>query len=466
MHINPSAKQEQRRICTEVSAYVDRSDSYAFFNLLTSSVLLDQVESLIPAHRERLYPPTETLSMFLGQVLASDHSCQRAVDETTVRRLNAGLRPSSTNTGGYCSARSRLPLPMVQSLARYTGRAISRLAPEAWRWHGRRVRIVDGTTMTLPDTTDNRTAFPQSRAQKAGIGFPICRMVGIMCLGSGAVLNVAIGPCVGKGSGEQSLLRTMLDSTLERGDVLLGDAYYPTYLLLNAMQERGIDGVFEQHGSRGTVSDFRCGTRLGKLDHLIKILKPKKRPAWMTEEDFQRVPASMIVRELRVGHKTLITTLICPLTTPSADLAQLYQERWHVELDFRNIKTTMKMDRLSCTTPEMAIKEIWVYMLAYNLIRLMMAQAAVLAGIEPRQISFKHTVQIWIAWSACNFAINCGDRLHSLFVLIAQQRVGNRPGRIEPRAVKRRPKSYPLLMQKRELARAKVKKYGHPKKAK
>ena len=168
MHINPSAKQEQRRICTEVSAYVDRSDSYAFFNLLTSSVLLDQVESLIPAHRERLYPPTETLSMFLGQVLASDHSCQRAVDETTVRRLNAGLRPNSTNTGGYCSARSRLPLPMVQSLARYTGRAISRLAPEAWRWHGRRVRIVDGTTMTLPDTTDNQTAFPQSRTQKAG----------------------------------------------------------------------------------------------------------------------------------------------------------------------------------------------------------------------------------------------------------------------------------------------------------
>lgn len=465
MHLNLNAKVEQRRICAEIGAYVERNDSYEFFNLLTGSALLDQVESLMPAHRERLFPPTETLSMFLSQALSSDHSCQRIVDETAVRRLNAGLPTCSTNTGGYCAARSRLPLAMVQSLACFTGRAITTLAATAWRWHGRPVRLVDGTTMTMPDTDENQAAYPQSENQKPGLGFPLCRMVAVICLGSGAILNAAIGPYKGKGSDEQSLLRTMLnDTTLARGDVLLADAFYPTYFLLHALQQRGIDGVFEQYGARQCVTDFRRGKQLGKCDHLLQILKPKRRPDWMTEEEYERAPAYMTVRELRAEHKTLVTTLTCPAQTPAVDLALFYRERWHVELDFRNIKTTMKMDKLRCTTPAMVVKEIWVYVLAYNLIRLMMAQAAVLAGIAPRQISFKHTVQMWVAWSACGYAINCGDRLERLLMLIAQQRVGDRPGRIEPRAIKQRPKGYPLLMQKRALARAKVKKCGHPKK--
>ncbi len=161
-----------------------------------------------------------------------------------------------------------------------------------------------------------------------------------------------------------------------------------------------------------------------------------------------------------------MTTLLCPKQTDKAAVATLYKSRWHVELDLRNIKTTLGMERLSCQTPAMVVKEIWVYLLAYNLIRLMMAQAALCAHLLPRQISFKHTVQMWIAWSGLGHAIESEDKLYGLFVLIAQQRVGERPDRIEPRAIKRRPKTYPLLTVPRALARAHVKKYGHPEKLK
>ena len=172
------------------------------------------------------------------------------------------------------------------------------------------------------------------------------------------------------------------------------------------------------------------------------------------------------MRELRAGHKTLVTTLLCPKQTDKAAVKSLYKSRWHVELDLRNIKTTLGMEHLSCRTPAMAVKEVWVYLLAYNLIRLMMVEAALIAHRLPREISFKHTVQMWIAWNSHGHGVDCKDKLHGLFVLIAQQRVGKRPGRVEPRAVKRRPKPYRLLTKPRAQACAYVQKHGHPKKAK
>jgi len=286
-----------------------------------------------------------------------------------------------------------------------------------------------------------------------------------MCLGSGAVLQAAIGPYRGKGGDEQSLLRSILD-TLERGDVLLGDAFYATYFLLCALRERSIDAVFEQHGARQRTTDFRRGQRLGVRDHLIVLPKPVVKPDWMSETDYQQAPDTLTVRELRTGGKTLVTTLLCPKQTDKSALQSLFRDRWHIELDLRNIKTTLGMERLSCQTPAMAIKEIWVYLLAYNLIRLMMAQAALLAHRLPRQLSFKHTVQIWIAWTQHANRINDDDKLYHLFVLIAQQRVGDRPGRIEPRALKRRPKPYPILTKPRATAQAHVREHGHPKKLK
>lgn len=459
--IGSARAQQQRRIRSQVG----NSNAYSFFNLLTGPALFDKVESLLPQHRERRFPPTETLSMFLAQALSADRSCQKAVDDAAIKRLGAGLAPCSTHTGAYCRARMRLPTQMVSALAGYVGQWVSSNAPDAWHWRGRPVRLVDGTTVSMPDTPANQAVYPQSRNQKPGLGFPLCRIVGLVCLGSGALLDVAIGRYQGKGNDEHTLLRSIFD-TLERGDVLLGDAFYATYFFLCTLRERGIDAVFEQYGSRRRSTDFRCGQRLGERDHLIVMSKPVIKPDWMSQADYEQAPESLSVRELRTGGKTLVTTLLCPRHTDKGALTSLYRSRWHVELDLRNIKTTLGMERLSCQTPAMAIKEIWVYLLAYNLIRLMMAQAALFAHRLPRELSFKHTVQIWIAWTQHANHIDHDDKLYGVFVLIAQQHVGERPGRIEPRALKRRPSPYPLLTKSRAIARVKIRKHGHPRRLK
>lgn len=461
MHPNQRAGLHQQQ---RVRRYAADSDSYAFFNVLTGAELLGQVESLLPEHRERLFPPTETLSMFLAQAMSADRSCQQVVDAAAIKRLAGGLPRCSTHTGAYCRARQRLPVEMVATLARHTGRVMAERTPQSWHWRGRAVRLVDGATVALPDTPENQTLYPQPRSQQPGLGFPLCRLVGIICLASGAVLNAAMGACQGKGSDEQSLLRSLLDE-LACGDILLGDAFYATYFLLCALRERGIDGVFEQHGARRRRTDFRRGQRLGSRDHVIELRKPKLKPAWMSQADYDQAPATLTVRELHTGGKILITTLLCPKQTTKAALKALYRDRWHVELDLRNIKTTLGMERLSCRTPAMAQKEIWVYLLAYNLIRLLMAQSALLTDLLPRQLSFKHTLQIWIAWRQSGTGSD-DDKLAGLFILIAQQQVGNRPGRIEPRAVKRRSKPFPLLTKHRDIAREEIRVNGHPKKLK
>jgi hypothetical protein len=462
MHPSRRARVHQHQKIRHLAA---DSDSYTFFNLLTGPELFESVEDLLPEHRERLFPPTETLSLFLAQALSTDRSCQKAVNDSAVKRLVGGLPHCSTHTGGYCRARQRLSVELVATLARDSGRLIAGRMPPSWRWQGRPVKLVDGTTVTLPDTPQNQACFPQPRSQQPGLGFPLCRLVGLLCLGSGALLDAAIGPYHGKGSDEQSLLRTMLDR-LNPGDVLVGDAYFATYFLLCTLQARGVDGVFEQYGARRRCTDFRRGQRLGTRDHLLTLEKPKRKPDWMSQADYDQAPNTLKVRELSTGSKVLVTTLLCQKQTPKPALKELYRNRWHAELDLRHIKSTLGMGQLSCKSPAMAEKELWVYLLAYNLIRLLMAQAAVRCGRAPRELSFKHTLQLWLAWEQSGLGRHPDEQLTVLFILISQQQVGKRPGRIEPRAVKRRPKPFPLLTQPRALARAEIMQHGHPRKLK
>jgi hypothetical protein len=456
---NPHKFQQNR-----IQKNIKNSNTHSFFNLLTCDALLNKVESQLPDHRERLYPPTETLSMFLAQAMNPDRSCQNIVNQAAIQKVAIGLPPNSTFTGGYCKARKRLPKKLVSQVTCEVGRLIDQHLPMNWRWKKRRVRLVDGTTVTMPDTPENQAVFPQQGAQKPGLGFPISRLVGVTCLASGALLNLAVGPFKGKGSDEQTLLRS-IQNTFEADDIVMGDAFFATYFFIVDMQAKGVDIVMEQNGSRKQNTDFRRGRKLGKKDHLIVISKPKKRPYWMSPEIYNDAPASVTVRELKVGGKILVTTLICPKSASKVELKTLYKSRWNIELDIRNIKDTMGMNILSCKTPDMAIKEIWVYLLAYNLIRLLMAQSALLADIIPRTISFKHCLQLWVA-GIQTLDLMDNDQLNSLFILMSQQIVGKRPGRIEPRAVKRRPKAFPLLMKPRAEARAQVRENGHPKKLK
>lgn len=461
MHATSSSRcRQQRRLKTHAA----NSSICSFLNALTGDDLLCQVEHCLPKHRERLFPPTETLAMFLSQALNDDRSCQRIVNEAASNRLLEGLRPCSTSTGAYCRARQRLPLEMIRTLTTLIGQFTDSEIPPERRWRCRPVRLIDGSTATLPDTPANQAAFPQQKQQKKGLGFPILRFVGMTCLSSGAVLDVAIGPYQGKGSDEQTLLRQLLHN-LKAGDVVLGDAYYCTYFLLAELIASGIDCVFEQNGSRRQKTDFRTGQRLGSRDHLVTYDKPQK-PHWMSDEAYASAPDQVTVRELKVDGKILVTTMCCDREVPKQAVKDLYSSRWHIEVDFRDIKTTLGMATLSCKTPEMATKELWVYMLAYNLIRLMMAQSALLADRLPRTISFKHTVQLWLSFTSQRpGAVEDEKAMAGLRQLIAQQQVGNRPGRSEPRAVKRRPKPMPLLTVPREEARAQISRHGHPSRA-
>lgn len=455
-HRREAFDRQQR--CHRVQRRTGASTAMQFFNALTGPQLLQITEAHLPEHRERLYPPTVTLSMFLHQTLAADSSCQHAVNAWAASRASEGLSPHSVRTGAYCRARARLPLSMAQELARHTGRELAQQALMGWRWRGRSVKLLDGTGISMPDTAENQLAFPQPSSQASGVGFPLARLCALIDLASGAVLEAATGPHQGAGHSELGLSRTLLRA-LNSGDVLLADALYANYWLIAELAAAGVDVVLRQHGSRHT--DFRRGQRLGTRDHVVHWMRPAHRPEWMSRAQYRAMPERLLLREVKVDGRVLVTTLRDPRVVPKAQLGKLYQRRWHVELDLRCIKTTMGMEVLRCLTPAMIEKELWVHLLAYNLIRLLMAQAAADHGTEPRALSFKHTVQLYNQFNARSLCHRTGENLALLFALIAQQRVGHRPGRTEPRARKRRPKSFQWLKVARHQARRQIKRLGY-----
>ena len=406
---------------TRIGRQAKATQAVEFFNVLTSPELLQTTEALLPEHRERLYPPTVALSMFMRQVLEDDGSCQKAVNGWAAQRAADGLRPCSVRTGGFCRARQRLPLEMISTLTRKTGRLLSQKALAQWLWRGRSVKLVDGTGISMPDTPENQERYPQPSTQAPGVGFPLARLVMVICLATGAALDAAIGPHSGKGTGELGLVRGLLDG-FSPGDVMLADALYCNYWLIATLMARGVDVLFEQNGAR--ITDFRRGQSLGTRDHIVHWPKPAARPEWMTPEQYAGFPDEIVVREVKVARQVLVTTLLDHRKVSKDDLSELYARRWNVELDLRNLKTTTGMDVLSCQTPEMNEKQLWVHLLAYNVIRLLMAQAACNAGIDPRTLSFKHTVQLWTEWVSRGLsATKDGGRL---FTLIAPCRGGKK----------------------------------------
>jgi hypothetical protein len=453
-----SAEFESQQHRKRISRRVREIEAVDFFNVLTGPELLDKTEAYLPEHRERLYPPTVTLSMFMMQALNEDGSCQKAVNGWAARRVAEGLNANSVRTGAYCKARQRLPVEMAMALTRETGQLLSARAQAGWRWRGRTVKLVDGSGISMPDTPENQARYPQPSSQAEGVGFPLARIVAVICLSTGAVMDAAMGPYSGEGTSELGLLRS-LGAAFSAEDVMLADAFYCNYFLIATMQEAGVEVLFEQNGAR--ITDFRRGQQLGKRDHLVRWLKPRIRPQWMTQEHYETFPDEITVREVKVDGQVLVTTMLDHHRVRKAELSKLYGLRWNVELDLRNIKTTLGMDVLSCQTPQMNEKEMWIHLLAYNLIRLLMAQAALDAGVHPRELSFKHTVQMWTEWTSQQLPNNPALHNSTLFRLIAQLRVGNRPGRIEPRARKRRPKPYPWLKVPRTEARRQIAIHGH-----
>jgi hypothetical protein len=431
-----------------------------FGSVLSEDLVSQALAAIEVCWLDRVYSPLVTLWVFLGQVLSADHSCRAAVARLIAHRIARGEDPCSAKTGAYCQARKRLPEKFFSEVARHAGRGLEQSADPRWLWKRRRVYVYDGSSVSMPDTPQNQRAYPQPDTQKPGLGFPLARIAAVFSLSCGAVLDVGICRYAGKGQSELGLLRTMW-SVFRRGDVLLADRLMCTWTEMVMLKERGVDCVcrFTSHRK----ADFRRGQRLGQDDHVVQWRKPAK-PRTIDRKTYRTLPDFLMVRECRIRVeqpgfriRTLIiaTTLLDPNEFSKEDLAQLYRARWNAELDLRSLKQTLQMGVLRCKTPELVRKELWTHILAYNLIRTIMAQAAAKHGIEPRSISFKGTVQTLEAFAP---VIALQGEHNSLFRRILYQdlldavathRVADRPDRYEPRLRKRRPKHYGFLRKTR-----------------
>jgi hypothetical protein len=403
-----------------------------------------------------IYTPVVTVWVFLSQCLSADHSCRDAVARLIAWRVTRGLKPCSAETSAYCMARNDLPEEVVHELMRDTGKQVEDESPHTWLWHGRKVRVVDGSTITMPDTPANQAAYPQMKAQKPGCGFPIARILVIFSLSVGTVLEATIGKYKGKQTGENSLFRRLYD-VLDQGDIILADRYFSGWSDVALPLGRGIDIVVRKHQGRAT--DFRAGKRLGKDDHLVFWPRPQ-RPKWMSVEQYATLPTELTLREVRIrvvqkGLRTrslvVVTTLLDSEQYPPEEIALLYRRRWQAELHLRSLKAVLQMDHLRCKTPERVRNEFHMHMVGYNLIRGVMAAAAFQSGRSPWEISFKGTLQTLGQFLPMLLASTAASWCEALLAAVATHVVGNRPDRFEPRRVKRRPKPYKLLQKHRHL---------------
>jgi putative transposase len=380
-----------------------------------------------------IYSTAIVVWAFLAQALrdGKEASCRAAVAGIVAWRLQRGLAPPTADTGDYCRARAKLSEVALRQLAVETAEELQQQAEANWLWKGRHAKLVDGFTFTMPDTPENQSAYPQNPAQDEGVGFPIARCVAILSLATAGVMDLAIGPYSGKETGETALLRELLDS-FDEGDLLVADRFYCSFM--------------------------------GKYDHLIEWQKPP-RPKWMDKTTYAAIPEVLVLREIRfqvtepgrrVRSLTVVTTLVDPHEYSKQDIAELYGFRWHSELDIRSIKQTLGLDHVRCKTPSMVRKELWTTLLAYNLIRTTAAAAALLHGKQPRQISFtgtcQHVLSTWMLLST-GVCPDAGSICRTMLARIATCRVADRPGRIEPRVLKRRRHRYRLMQRPRNQLR-------------
>jgi putative transposase len=465
----PRLPQRFHRI---LDSFLNRPD-LPFADVLTEAAIqkaFDDQGACFGDDEETVYTPAITLWAFLSQVLfkGEQRSCVAAVARVIVLLVALERGPCGGNTGAYCRARAKLSEPVLRRLATEVADGCERQVDPKWLWHGRHVYLIDGTTVSMPDTPANQAKYPQHPQQPQGLGFPIARLVVLLSLATGMLKDMALGPYEGKETGETALLRPLLER-FESGAILLADRYFCSYFLIASLMKRGIDFVTRIHQHRPV--DFRRGWPLGPDDHLVEWRRPA-RPDWMDRATYERMPLWLEVREVhvqvsrpgfRVKSLVVVTTLKDAAQYTREDIAGLFASRWLVELDIRAIKITMGMDILRCKTPAMVRKEMWTCLLAYNLIRRAMLQSASGSGTSPRALSFSAALQAiaasWQVLAASTGALAAG-LVEAALETLAGYTIGDRPGRVEPRAVKRRPKPHPLLTKPREQARAELLKAG------
>jgi hypothetical protein len=394
--------------------------------------------------RDRIYTTQTTLMLFVQQVLTKDAGCKEMVTLLNKQRKAKNLSAVSTNTTSYCQARKRIPLELLRLLMREFADLGASDPPADWQWHQHRVLLVDGLVVTGPDTPDNQATYPQPTSQKPGLGFPQLRHCALICLATGVVQDVAYSGVLGKTTGEQTLFRSMF-STLLPGDIVVADAIFESYRDMATLKGLGVNVVCDMNGSRESPFTGRCEA----IEDVDKVLsRPGFNPARFTREEWEALPLTLETRMIRYrvnGRKdeiTIVTTLTNRELYPAADVAGLYKHRWECEPDIRSIKSVMGMANLSCHTPEMLERELMTYYLAYNLVRVAIVDAAKVSDVKPRDLSFKNAKASWLQLGQDGVEVN--DYAWLLWS-IADAPLRKRPGRKEPRKVKRRANKYPAL---------------------
>jgi len=434
---------------------VDLESQFAKF---LSAATLAPTESG-PGSRDRDFPLSRVFWGFVWQVLHPGAACR-----TVVRQLQAlcetETRKLDESTSAYCQGRQRLPLPRVQQAMREAAAAArqhSRAGIPGWN---RPVKVADASCTRLPDTAENRAVYPYAGCQRPGCGFPMMKFLGLFCLASGAILEVAYD--VWKISEIRLLLRLL--ARLQPGDILLGDRAYCAWFVLAKLPTLGVDVVARLNARRLTRP--RRGRRLGPNDRLAQWDRPAACPPYLSIEEWEALPPTITVRLIRSrlfrpGLRTeevwLVTTLLDPVEYPAPDIERLYLRRWQMELCLRDLKTTLGMEELRCRSPAMVHKELFMFLTAHNFIRGLIAQAATAHEVSPTRISFKGTLDTVASFHDAMRLATSKRRvrwLHTrMLEIIARDLVPYRPGRAEPRAVKRRPKPYQRLTKPRRLFR-------------
>jgi hypothetical protein len=408
--------------------------------------------------RYRCFPPWVVFWMFLHQALNPGCSCRRVLIKALGWMGRLSKKKASPRTSGYCQARGRLPLANLCKVLQGTAAWLQKQVPENQHWHGRQVRVADGTIITLPDTRANQRQYPQQKSQRRGCGFPILRLVAIFSLASGALVEAAT--CSFR-TAEVVLFRS-LTAVLTAKDILLADRGFCSYFDIAWLGWQGVDAVVRLHARRN-VNTGKV-KKLGKQDWLVCWTRPEQRSQVVPHRCWKLLPAEILLRQItypiqikgrRTKIVTIVTTLLDPIEFPAADFAELYLQRWRVELFLQEIKQVLKMETLTCRTPEMVQKELCLHLIAYNLIRCLIWEAASRKQVPADRISFKATVAFINEWATLLAFSTNHPSTHQrmrLFLLdyLADCRVPLRPGRREPRAVKRRPKPFQLLTSPRK----------------
>lgn len=436
--------------------------------LFADVIAPELVESLAGHQRDREYPDPVTFWAFLGQILSEDGSCGRAVAEVQQWRQQQGQCPPSADTSSFCKARRRLPQAMLDGVHAHLCATLTRQTPRDWLWHGRIVKAIDGSSVQLPDTPENQRAYPQPPTQREGCGFPVMEFGGLINLCNGAWEQLVLSSM---DFGDHTLLDAAMEH-IDPGDVLVTDRAFGSYEMMARIARRGAAMVARLHQARKL--DWRQGKKAGPDQRIVTWTKPRQQSALsrLSAAEWEQLPETIEVRLIRVRGEGrdgkartlyLATTLVDTVEYPAEDIAALYCQRWEIELRLRDLKTTLGMELLRTKTPEMARKELAMFVIAYNALRLLMVQASVREGVNLWRLSFKGTLQVVAAWDRSFAGLGhrpeARRRLYGeLLAQIAQRTNPHRPGRQEPRAQKRRPKPYPFLMEPRRAFKDRLRK--------